>query len=193
MDIGKLARHRTPARRPGHYNYFPDYDPGIGRYIESDPVGLQGGLNTYGYVYSRPLSLVDRDGLVAGPAGEPELGYRWKPQSGDKYPDPAPDGGCMVMCIVLKTALGTGLGEGARAAGNFMQGSGSTGVRMLGGMGSFAANLIGRTPAGQLLGAGITMTGCEALCRKPSRCEVPQWAQPYQHMPLPPLSSAFPR
>ena len=46
-----------------HYNYFRDYDPAIGRYIESDPIGLRGGINTYGYVSARPLTLIDRLGL----------------------------------------------------------------------------------------------------------------------------------
>ncbi|ESK54053.1 hypothetical protein F990_03009 [Acinetobacter tjernbergiae DSM 14971 = CIP 107465] len=32
------------------YNYFRDYDPITGRYVESDPIGLDGRLNTYGYV-----------------------------------------------------------------------------------------------------------------------------------------------
>jgi RHS repeat-associated protein len=46
-----------------HYNYFRDYEPGTGRYIESDPIGLRGGINTYAYVRSQPLRLVDEMGL----------------------------------------------------------------------------------------------------------------------------------
>ena len=46
-----------------HYNYFRDYDPSIGRYVQSDPVWLKGGLNTYGYVSMMPLSRSDRFGL----------------------------------------------------------------------------------------------------------------------------------
>ncbi|WP_082936827.1 RHS repeat-associated core domain-containing protein [Pseudomonas citronellolis] len=51
-----------------HYNYFRDYDPQTGRYVESDPIGLEGGLNTYGYVDANPLILIDPLGLnpVAG-------------------------------------------------------------------------------------------------------------------------------
>lgn len=48
-----------------HYNYFRDYDPSTGRYIESDPIGLLGGLNTYAYVRNDPLRLVDPRGLEA--------------------------------------------------------------------------------------------------------------------------------
>ncbi|MDZ4099922.1 MAG: RHS repeat-associated core domain-containing protein [Methylophilaceae bacterium] len=46
-----------------HYNTHRDYDPSTGRYIESDPIGLLGGVNTYAYVGSDPLRYIDPRGL----------------------------------------------------------------------------------------------------------------------------------
>ena len=45
------------------YNYFRDYEAGTGRYVESDPIGLRGGVSTFGYVGQRPVLRSDPKGL----------------------------------------------------------------------------------------------------------------------------------
>jgi RHS repeat-associated protein len=85
----KLVKARFPynLRFPGQYydaetglnqSWDRDYDPQIGRYIQSDPVGLAGGLGTYAYAFNQPTSLTDPTGQMAlAPAISqlaPELG-----------------------------------------------------------------------------------------------------------------------
>lgn len=62
-----------PLRFPGQYfdketglhqNARRDYGPSDGRYIESDPIGLKAGLNTYAYGRNNPLRWVDPNGLL---------------------------------------------------------------------------------------------------------------------------------
>ena len=95
-----------------NYNYFRDYDPSIGRYIESDPIGLRGGLNTYSYVTANPLSLFDAQGLVGGTTESCEWYARRCAESGGKsyyycraaplackYTPPSPWTRCVRQCL----------------------------------------------------------------------------------------------
>jgi RHS repeat-associated protein len=59
-----------------NYNYFRDYDPATGRYVESDPIGLAGGsASTYTYVGEDPIFSIDPLGL-AGHHVFPQANYR---------------------------------------------------------------------------------------------------------------------
>lgn len=66
-------RGRRNVILPGQYydaetglndNYFRDYDPATGRYVESDPIGLDGGLSTYAYALGDPIGKSDESGLI---------------------------------------------------------------------------------------------------------------------------------
>jgi RHS repeat-associated protein len=70
------SKHNIRLRFPGqyadtesglYYNWNRYYDPIMGRYITSDPIGLSGGINTYGYALQNPLLYSDYSGLVAVP------------------------------------------------------------------------------------------------------------------------------
>jgi RHS repeat-associated protein len=78
--LGAFAYHlRFPGQQYDplvglHYNYFRNYDPAVGGYTQSDPIGLRGGINTYGYVSANPVMRIDPRGLAGtiprvGPPG----------------------------------------------------------------------------------------------------------------------------
>ncbi|WP_394831116.1 DUF6531 domain-containing protein [Pendulispora rubella] len=92
-----------PLRWPGHYfdvatglHYvrFRYYSPELGQFLESDPQGIRGGFNLYGYGSGNPLRNVDVRGLAdqpcpATPPAEPEK--KGKPVTQDSHLPDSPD------------------------------------------------------------------------------------------------------
>jgi RHS repeat-associated protein len=104
------------------YNYFRDYDAGIGRYVQSDPIGLAGGINTYSYASQDPVRQSDRLGLLPGEIPESDGEIPYTPSSVPAFnPADLPllpeglvnfcsglgDGASMGMTIFIREAMGT--------------------------------------------------------------------------------------
>lgn len=95
-----LGAFDLPLRFPGQYadketgvayNFLRDYSSETGRYIQSDPIGLDGGLNTYAYVGGTPLSWSDPFGLKSYQCIKPldSLGGKGSRSGPDVWGNPA--------------------------------------------------------------------------------------------------------
>jgi len=91
-----------------HYNYFRMYDPSTGRYLESDPIGLGGGLNTYLYADSNPFLNSDPYGLWSVSVGAGGT-FQWNALGGGASTSFSADSSGNV-CMQFTTCGGLGFG-----------------------------------------------------------------------------------
>ncbi len=69
-----------------HYNTFRYYDPDVGRFTTSDPIGLRGGLNLYQYA-PNPLSWIDPLGLTGEWVNPKDINFSQRTISPHDYAD----------------------------------------------------------------------------------------------------------
>jgi RHS repeat-associated protein len=131
----------NPLRLPGqyfdretglHYNYFRDYDPATGSYLEADPLGIGGGLNRYAYANGDPLNNTDALGLcVAKQAMGPYAAAQSLGEQAADLVDTAErigsnaakllDGNPCVLDDLIKDAASLALLKRVRAAAKLLQ------------------------------------------------------------------------
>jgi RHS repeat-associated protein len=156
-----------------YYNYFRDYDPSSGRYIESDPIGLGAGVNTYAYVRGAPLAYADPLGLAPGPSKpSPYCGSRVT-RGCIPQPKPVPtscEGRCLTSwnnCQLLSDFYGpswnlaTGLAGGG--IGNIVGGKLGTGFGV--GVGMIPDGWDGMNGEGIKKGCEVGYGKCSAGCQ----------------------------
>jgi RHS repeat-associated protein len=110
-----LGSFEFPLRFPGQYfdketgdfyNWMRSYSAALGRYHQSDPVGLFAGINTFAYANSDPLRQSDSVGLTATCAACPPRTGPWVANSGIPRGKPWNAWECEYSCLLLVTCAG---------------------------------------------------------------------------------------
>jgi RHS repeat-associated protein len=136
-----------------HYNYMRDLDPQVGRYVQSDPIGLRGGLNTYAYVGGNPISSSDPLGLESSGCCTQSFGECFNKCMQDRL-------GPLADYALNLTALGTFYGIASTPARIGVPGVLTANTNLATAVGGDVGRGIGRAVAGRVggrigLGLGI--------------------------------------
>lgn len=135
------ATSANPQRFPGqqedptsglYYNYFRDYDPATGRYIEPDPIGLNGGVNLYAYALGNPVGLIDPLGLWTEQLGL-SLNFQFGPVAAQFTAGLAIDGTGAIGTYYATPLAGLGVGEDVSGGVSFAYSPNACSIHDLGG------------------------------------------------------------
>jgi RHS repeat-associated protein len=99
-----------------NYNINRDYNPTLGRYVESDPIGLNGGINTYGYVNANPMAGIDIYGLLNIIKGVPPGSVLYTTSDGQTFWAPKSSNFCLAYYAGQENSLVIGFSVAAADA-----------------------------------------------------------------------------
>jgi len=136
-----------------HYNYFRDYNPNLGRYITSDPIGLSGGINSYVYVNGNPLIGIDPLGLFCLSMENIQILS-------------AATGGAAAGFLFRGGFVGAAFGAVVAGGSAFVtqNSGGASGAAAIGGIGGFAGSRSGAGAAAGALAGGLGATANQDPC-----------------------------
>ena len=80
----KACAYGALVSGPTLYNYFRSFQPNQGRYTQADPIGMDGGLNRFGYANQNALNFTDPLGLLVEVCRR-SVDISWIPGGGSKY------------------------------------------------------------------------------------------------------------